>query len=702
MNPKRPDSQPGELTQGRAASEGSGSSGSTRSAHERADFREGGAILRPRSFAAPPPDLAEALYYEGMAAYQHRHWEEALDRFTQLKDLQPNRPGLDALLDEVRWFLQLEAAAPRWASNAEDPGHPGKAAKGHAQRSPGRYATGRAGDVAWLWLSRWRTWGLALLALIGIAALALVLLQGRLPWAESTSRSEQELYNRGQARIAAGDYEGAQTAFEKLLELAPDDPEGLLGLSRAQRQQTLAQGYAAAEAAIAEENWGLAAAELEKILAIDSSYADAQAKSDFVAQQRRLASLYDDGSRLYDLGQWEQSMEQFEKIRELDSTYRTEAVSEFLFVSYLNAGQALIQQANGATAPIQRAIEHFSLALAIHPRNRPAADARRLAILYLEAAQALAKGEPDQAQSRLELLLTEAPTYADGQAAHQLYSLLINRADAAVKAGDLASAISDYQKAQTVAVSDHTSAIEGEAYAKAVTPTPTPRPTATLQPTTVPSTSTPSAVVRAGLVNMRSGPSTIYPVIGQVGTNRPLAITARNADGSWLRVCCAAASATTTETREQGWIASALVEVRGSIGEVVVSTPPPLPDTAIATRVPPSGSALSPTAAQVICVTGQIRDVSGGKPLSDWVLVLQTSAGSTQTQRADQNGVYRFPGLSAGTYTVHEEMQAGWQAVSPQSDMITIGPSAECTVVDFWNERSGSSGSGNGAATPPR
>ena len=60
----------------------------------------------------PAPDGIEALYYEGMAAYQHRRWQEALDRFTRLKELQPARPGLDALLEEVRWFLQLQAAAP--------------------------------------------------------------------------------------------------------------------------------------------------------------------------------------------------------------------------------------------------------------------------------------------------------------------------------------------------------------------------------------------------------------------------------------------------------------------------------------------------------------------------------------------------------------------------------------------------------------
>ena len=66
-------------------------------------------------FFRPPPDPAEALYYEGMAAYQHRTWEQALDRFSRLKELQPTRPGLDALLDEVRWFLQASGGRARRA-----------------------------------------------------------------------------------------------------------------------------------------------------------------------------------------------------------------------------------------------------------------------------------------------------------------------------------------------------------------------------------------------------------------------------------------------------------------------------------------------------------------------------------------------------------------------------------------------------------
>jgi len=629
---------------------------------------------RPRSLTTPPPDPAEALYYEGMAAYQHRNWEEALARFTRLKELQPSRPGLEALLDEVRWFLQLQAAAP----GAET------VTRRETAPTEGR-ETSAINPRAGFGLRNWQSWGLILLGVIGITALLLIALQGRLPWTNAADREAQDLYNRGQARLTVGDYEGAQAAFQKLLEISPDDPEALLGLSRAERQQTLAQGYAAAEAAIATEDWDTAAAELAAILAIDSSYADAQVKADFVAQRRRLAGLYDDGSRLYDLGQWQDAISQFEKIRELDSSFRTEAVTEFLFVCYLNAGQTLIDEADGAIAPVQKALEYFSSALVIHPRNRPATDARRLGSLYLDAIRSLAAGNNTDAQARLELLLGENPTYANGTAARQLYDLLVQQALAAVEVGNIPTAVALYRQAQTLAVSDQTAASQGEAYALSITPTPTPRPTntprptSTVGPTSPPITPTPYAILRTGVLNLRSGPGTAYPVIGQVRTADPLVITGRNADSSWLRVCCVAGQA--------GWIAAGLVEVQGAVAGLPIVTPPPLITATPQPQTP---------AARAACVTGQVRNTAGAAPLAGWTIVLQASSGASQSQRTDANGGYRFAGLPPGVYTVAQTPEIGWRAVSPQAATITLSAAADCQVVDFWNERTE-----GGAAPPP-
>ena len=206
----------------------------------------------------------------------------------------------------------------------------------------------------------------------------------------------EDLFDRGQARLAVGDYEGAQAAFAKMLKVSPGDPEGQLGLERAKRQQTLAQGYAAAEAAIAEEDWARAGTELAAILAVDLDFRDTGGRADFVSQRARLAELYAEGGRLYDLGQWEEALDQFEKIRDTDATYRTETVGEFLFVCYLNAGEELLKTAGGGFDGANAAVEYFGKALAIHPRNRTASDARRLGQMYVDALQALARDDSER------------------------------------------------------------------------------------------------------------------------------------------------------------------------------------------------------------------------------------------------------------------------------------------------------------------
>ena len=48
-----------------------------------------------------------------MAHYQRREWQEALDYFQQLKEVEPNWTGLDSLIDEASWFLQLESVEAR-------------------------------------------------------------------------------------------------------------------------------------------------------------------------------------------------------------------------------------------------------------------------------------------------------------------------------------------------------------------------------------------------------------------------------------------------------------------------------------------------------------------------------------------------------------------------------------------------------------
>lgn len=612
----------------------------------------------------PPPDGVEALYYEGMAAYQHRHWEEALDRFTRLKEAQPSRPGLDALLDEVRWFLQLQAAAPAVATTGGDTdARRTLRPNGQSARRPVRVRMA-------LYL---------VLAALALAALLLVAYEDRLPW--RSDPTAEELYDRAQARLAAGDYEGAQAAFEKVLDLSPSDPEARLGLERAQQQQILAQDYAAAEAAIAEEDWDRASAELASILALDPTYAEAQARSDFVVQRRRLMALYTDGGRLYDLGRWEQALEQFETIRAIDSTYRTETVNEFLFVCYMSAGEALLKTERISSDNVKAAVAYFEQALAIHPRNRTASDARRRAGIFLDALAALSAGDNDHAISHLVILMADAPTFAGGQAAKLLYDLIVAAGLDALKTGDIPAALARFERAEALPVNDNSAARQGMARARAATPTPV--NTATFTPIPVP-----QASAASGPINVRSGPDDSYPIIGQVAEAAVVTITARRDDGAWLRVCCVA------DGRE-GWVAASAVQVVGPLEQAeVVRRPTPT------AGAPTIVMSRTPAPVQSVCVQGHILNVAGGHGLAGWTVRLADASGVEQIARTDEAGFYRFTDIATGLAAVRVELPAGWRSVSPLPGSIVAAPGAACAMIDFWSEQSSSAQSDPGALSP--
>jgi hypothetical protein len=80
----------------------------------------------------------------------------------------------------------------------------------------------------------------------------------------------------------------------------------------------------------------------------------------------------------------------------------------------------------------------------------------------------------------------------------------------------------------------------------------------------------PWAAITAGVLNIRRGPGTNYPVIGQLKQNDVVEISGKNADSSWLQIVYP------TGTIGRGWISASYAQVRGSpVSIPVVETPPP-------------------------------------------------------------------------------------------------------------------------------
>ena len=497
-----------------------------------------------------------------MAHYQRREWQEALDYFQQLKEVEPNWTGLDSLIDEASWFLQLESVEAR----------PGQApAEESSESGRGRSA------VRWL-----------LPLAVGLALVALLAWwQGWIPGIGN--RLEREvLFNRGQASLAAGDYETANEAFAELARLAPGDPAAEQGLERASRLEQLARDYQEAESATAAEDWESAEAKLQAVLAIDATYDDAAGRLAFVRRQREASTLFEAGVAAYDAGESKEAVGLLERLSEMDPEYQHDAVRELLFILYIRDGQTLLTMPNASADLIRQAIGRFGQALSLRPYNVQALEESRLASQYLEVNKALDRKDLPQAEALLGTIVQERPGYAGRQAAAQYYDLLVRRGDDARTQGDVDAATAAYQAALGWAVEDSSGAITGLAALEASW-------TATPVPAALP---TPFVESQTDTLNVRLGPGTDFPIIGQVTAGAKLALVGRNAAGDWLVVCCI--------EEKPGWVAARLVRTEADIAALPIGLPPPRLPTATpfaATTFTATPSAVStsqptPTASQ--------------------------------------------------------------------------------------------------------
>ncbi|HUW09459.1 MAG TPA: hypothetical protein VM537_06985 [Anaerolineae bacterium] len=410
----------------------------------------------------------ETLYQQCMAHYQRREWQAALEGFTRLRELQPERQGLDDLLDEVSWFLQLEAVEDQAAADPDQTETAATAERPRPQR-------------------RRLLWWLVPLAVL--LAAALYFLQGNgfsLLGGQRLQAQVEELRNRGEARLAVGDYEGAIEAFQELVTLVPDDEASRMGLARSFRLSELAARYAQAKEAMENESWEEAQAHLREILALDENYADAQELLDSVERQQHLLALYEEGVQRYDQADWQGALEKFEQLRSLAPAYRTEAIQEFLFVSYVSDGQLRLAEAGDSLDAVGLAAQRFGSALSIHPKNQQASEERRLISLYLEGLTSHQRQDWQQAQTWLEGVSKARPDYAGGHLALVLCEVYLRLGDQRLADSNYEGALKHYQAALALEQVDCSDAQAGEQAVLLALATPTPTSTATATPTPTP------------------------------------------------------------------------------------------------------------------------------------------------------------------------------------------------------------------------
>lgn len=127
------------------------------------------------------------------------------------------------------------------------------------------------------------------------------------------------------------------------------------------------------------------------------------------------------------------------------------------------------------------------------------------------------------------------------------------------------------------------------------TRTPTATATLTITPTATP-TNVPKVIVSSA-VNLRSGPGTVYSVIGAAKPGETYTITAKIPDGTWVEICCA--------NQGRAWIAASVVTTNGDLAQVHV-----------AKEIPPTPKATTPPQVQV--PAGWVKYADPGGKFITW------------------------------------------------------------------------------------
>ncbi|MBC7262795.1 MAG: tetratricopeptide repeat protein [Chloroflexi bacterium] len=429
--------------------------------------------------ASSPPLDAETLYVQGMAHYRSREWEQARECFLRLKEIDPTRRGVDALLNEVDIFIQLERVQPDRRKPSAEP-----AEVPEAYAVPEEEAVPRDSGIP-MWL-------VVALVVVALAVAVMTLIYvGVIPIGGSDVPS---YINQGRAFFIVENYEEAIKNFNKALELDPNNADAKLWLQKAQQRLQVKELYNEAKALVNQNRCDLAIDKLEALMKLDPSYRDA---GNLLTQCRRyqeLDGLYEEAMGYYNAGEWGKAAGVFEVIQDKDASYRQTDIKSKLFDCYLNDGKQRIANANDSLDIIRQAIQSFDNALNLFPDSTAVQEEKRLASLYREGYLAYSQANWPQATASLSTIYHVRPDYAGGRIAQLLCESYMKLGGAYQAAGELQQALDQYRAVLSMPECEQAEARvkEREVFLLLFPPTATPRPTST--PTRTP-TATPTSTV---------------------------------------------------------------------------------------------------------------------------------------------------------------------------------------------------------------
>lgn len=411
--------------------------------------------------AEPEMGRDETLYREGMAHLQAGEFAEAVRCFEALSAEAQTGREVRRALDEARFKARLESKTTvrpkQWIF-------------------PWRLVLVRVGIVV---------------ILVGMAGIAISLLSGQAApmWAAAQlERQAADLLKRGDAFLEGGKFDQAEAAYRDLQQLRPGDAQAEAGLARVAAARELAALY---DQGVTLQQAGDLAGAQQKFIEVmlrKSDYKDASTRIAEIRRQLDLEEVWRQAEADYTAGRCAEAIQGFEEVKALNAAYKKETVARRLFDCYLRLGNDIIQRDPPAPELVGRALDYYSQALKLQPRNAEAVAAQQAAAAYLAGRAAFDAGQWPEAISAFAVL---QPGYLRGAHLPLLYEAYIHVGDGYRDAEDYALAWAQYNKAAQLPVADKVVAqARMMAIEQRLTPTPTPTvtPTPTLIPTPTPLT----------------------------------------------------------------------------------------------------------------------------------------------------------------------------------------------------------------------
>jgi TolB protein len=223
-----------------------------------------------------------------------------------------------------------------------------------------------------------------------------------------------------------------------------------------------------------------------------------------------LDDLYAEAEPRFGAGDCVGATDRYRQVQQISVTFERDLIAGRLYDCYMQLGMAIVNHNPAMPEQMPVALDYFTEALSVRPRDPDAQTEQRLVSLYLAGRQSYESGRWSDAATQLGSVFDDRPGYMGDTLLDPLYDALIRYGDQMRDAQDFYLAWEQYRRAASLPVEDRTLA-EGRmaSVQPFLTPTATPSDTPTITPPPsatpfIPPTAVPSATPPAPLATYRN------------------------------------------------------------------------------------------------------------------------------------------------------------------------------------------------------